>query len=521
MSALHRRESGRRTVVVVSFLVMAVAPWTAAPAHQAAPVPVGLSLYFQNGTIAPLFLAGQAPRFLQELDIVASVTTATDQGVAPLATSGDLAGLDWTGVAFVEDDWRPAPDGTFTRQRFFRGARWMNQDSQLSLSARNQDGAPLGPPIVVHAGADDRRGPAGDFFVRRFVARQITTGCAAVGDCARASSYTAQGLVSLREPVDAEKQARLIAPAATELELFWSADPHRRRAIALQPAPTSPVGSGFQVGIAPVAPPANGQFYRPGDVVSFRVTFRDGEGRRLHPEGSLPTFADFLAGRSPAGLRYIDLALNPTVYYALKKRESNLVVGLSGPTDRLRVPRATVQPADFFAPQVATASVSLDGYTALVAGVPPLAVSFGGLVSPAVWDTPVSDLVTFTIPADALPGTYVVAVKARRDFGGEALNRAQTISIQIGTATPTGFAPTTGHCTECHQGPSALGTILHGLGDRRACSACHPSLFFEPDNALDIRVHFVHSRSRRFPGDVRDCSLCHTSPPQGPARGMP
>ena len=37
----------------------------------------------------------------------------------------------------------------------------------------------------------------------------------------------------------------------------------------------------------------------------------------------------------------------------------------------------------------------------------------------------------------------------------------------------------------------------------------------------DVRVHFVHSRSRRFPGDVNDCSLCHTTPPSGPARGFP
>lgn len=483
--------------------------------------PVGLSLLFRDGAAAPVSLVGSAPRYLQELDIVASVTTTSDQGVTPLASAGDLATLDWTGIAFVEEDWRPAGDGTFTRQRFYRGARWMNERSHFVLFARNEDGWPLGVPIVASAGADDRQGPRGDFFVRRLVARQIATGCAAIGDCHTATSFTAQGLVQLREALDAGRQARSIPAGAKRLELFWSADPHRLRAVALGAPAPSPPGTGFQVGVAPVQGPSNGQFYQPGEAVTFRVSFRDGQGRPLHPPGHLPTYADFLAGHDTAGLRYVDLAIAPTLYYALKKREGNLLVSLSGPTDRLKVPSRTVPPEDFFAPQATVATTSLDGFTAVVAGVPPLPVTFGGFADPKIWETPVSDLVTLTIPGDALPGTYVVAAKARRDFGGEALNRTETIAIQVGTTTPTTFTPRTGRCTTCHQGPSALGTILHGLGDRRACYSCHTPIFFEPDNALDIRVHFVHSRSKRFPGDVHDCSLCHTSPPPGPARGFP
>jgi hypothetical protein len=483
--------------------------------------PVGLSLLFRDGAIAPLALVGPAPRYLQELDIVATVTTPSDQGIAPLHHTGDLATLDWTGVAFVEEDWRPAADGTFTRQRFYRGARWMNDRSHFILFARNAAGWPLGAPIVAHAGADDLQGPRGDFFVRRLVARQTTTGCVAVGDCSAATSFTAQGLVQLREALDAGQQARRIPAGATHLELFWSADPLRLRSVPLgAPTPDAPA-PGFQVSVAPVSGPANGQFYQPGEAVTFRVTFRDGQGRSLYPGHDLPTYADFLAGNTGPGLRYADLAINPTLYYAFKKREGNLLVSLSGPTDRLKVPSRTVPPEDFFAPQATIATTALDGFTAVVAGVPPLPVTFGGFANPAIWQTPVNDLVTLTIPGDALPGTYVVAAKARRDSGGEALNRTETISIQVGTTQPTTFAPTTGPCNSCHQGPSALGSILHGLGDRRACYSCHTPIFFEPDNALDIRVHFVHSRSRRFPGDVRDCSLCHTSPPSGPPRGFP
>src|SRR5262245_13279104 len=113
----------RTTIAALLFLPMLVAAsdTTAAPPSRPGP-PVGLSLFFQNGSAPPLRLQGSQPRYLQELDIVATITTDTDQGVAPLAASGDLADLDWRGVAFVEEDWRPAPDGTFTRQRFYRGA---------------------------------------------------------------------------------------------------------------------------------------------------------------------------------------------------------------------------------------------------------------------------------------------------------------------------------------------------------------------------------------------------------------
>jgi len=484
--------------------------------------PVGLSFFFRDGSAAPVQLVGDEPRYLQEVDIVASVTTPTDQGVAPLAASGDLATLDWRGVAFVEEDWRPAADGTFTRQRFYRGARWMDQPSQLVLSAIDEDGRPVGVPIIAEAGGDSRHGPQGDFFVRRFVARQITTGCASVGDCSGARAFTAQGLAQLREALYAERRARVIPARATRLTLFWSADPHRPRSLDLSASGAAPaLATGFDVDVAPLAPPANGRFYMPGETVSFRLTFLDGQGQRLQPEGQLPTYADFLAGNVTSGLRYFDIFLNPTLYYALKKREGNLLVTLSGPTDRLKVPKGTVPPGDFFLPQATAASVALDGFSAVVAGAPSFGVIFGGAADPTLWQTPVSDVVSLTVPADALPGTYVVAAKARRDFGGQALNRGRTLSLQVGTEAPTAFSPTTGRCTSCHEGPSALGNILHGVDDRRACFGCHPSLFFEPDNALDVRVHFVHSRSRRFPGDVNDCSLCHTTPPSGPARGFP
>jgi predicted CXXCH cytochrome family protein len=129
-------------------------------------------------------------------------------------------------------------------------------------------------------------------------------------------------------------------------------------------------------------------------------------------------------------------------------------------------------------------------------------------------------LITFTIPSDAEPGTYLAAIKARRDFAGEALNRGDTVEIQVGQSEPTTFTPKT-TCVSCHsEERTSFATLLHGIDDRRACFGCHASLGIEFDNALDIRVHTIHDRSNRFEGDIQDCALCHITPPDGPQRGV-
>jgi predicted CXXCH cytochrome family protein len=176
--------------------------------------------------------------------------------------------------------------------------------------------------------------------------------------------------------------------------------------------------------------------------------------------------------------------------------------------------------AEFAGPQAAFATPAADGFTSLFADIPPNPIVFGG--DPADDDTPVSDVVSFTLPRNALPGTYVAALKARREWGGEALKRAVTREIQVGTASPAPFVARTGPCNTCHAGASRLPNLLHGLDDRRTCFACHSSLAFEPDAAIDIRVHAVHARSERFAalGKITNCALCHLTPPAGPARGL-
>lgn len=493
-----------------------------ASAHDGDADPVGLSLLFQNSTMAPVTLAGAAPRYLQEIDLVASVPSQEDQGIQPLMANSELSSLDWSGVKMVEEDWRPAGDGTFIRQRFYRSARWMERPSHFRVVPTNGAGRSVGSPLLADAGKDDHLGSSDDAFVRRFVARQSAFGCRAQGDCTGAT-FVAQGLVQLRIALKAGQRARTIPPEATKLALWWSEQPAVLRTVVVTHASPAdfPYGYGFQTSLDVINPPANGRYYVPGETVRFRATFRDGTGRRLHPQGSLPTYGQFLRGEVPSGLRYYNgFALFPTTYYALKRREGLMAVSLLGPLDRVKTPRTTVALEEFGGGQATFASPAADGFTSLFANIPPNPIVFGG--NPADDDTPVSDVVSITIPQDALAGTYLAALKARREWGGEALNRAVTREIQVGTASPTPFVAKTGPCNTCHTGPSSLPNLLHGLGDRRACFACHSSLAFEPDAAIDIRVHMVHDRSDRFASlaSIKNCALCHLAPPSDPARGL-
>lgn len=489
---------------------------------KASTEPVGLSLLFQNSAMAPLTLVGTVPRYLQEIDLVASVPTESDQGIQPLLDHSEFSSLDWSGLEMVEEDWRPAGDGTFIRQRFYRKARWMEQPSLFLVTPTDDAGRPVGPPLLADAGKDDRLSSSDDGFVRRFNARQTAFGCPAQGNCSGAK-FVAQGLVQLRAALKPEQRAHTIPAQATRLALQWSAQPAMRRTVTVAHAAPAdfPYGYGFQPALDVVNPPANGSYYVPGETVRFQVTFRDGAGRRLHPQGSLPTYGQFLRGEVPSGLRYYNgFALFPTTYYALKHREGLMAVSLLGPLNKLKVPQTTVALGEFAGAQANFATPAVDGFTSLFADIPPNPIVFGG--DPADDDTPVSDIVPITIPADALPGTYVAALKARREWGGEALKRAVTRDIQVGTAAPTPFVAKTGSCSTCHNGPTELPNLLHGLGDRRACFACHSSLAFEPDAAIDIRVHMVHDRSARFASiaKITNCALCHLTPPTGPARGL-
>ncbi len=480
---------------------------------------VSLSLYFENGSMPPITFYGNPPRYLNEADLIYTTSPQTlDDGIEPLMRSAQYSKLDWRGVQMVEEDWRRSGAGGFQRQRFFRNANWMNARQRLVIYAVDSSGKRLGPAIRAEAGSDDHATAEDDFFVRRLLARQIATGCKNEGDC-RGAKFVSELLVQLRYSRHAESQTTILPAETAALQLEWSQLPGLSYQVAVRHAAGRlPYGYGFQVSLDVVSKPANQRYFVPGENVKLRALFRDGQGRPLNRPGRLPTYGQFMRDENESGLRYYDpTRVNSTVYYALKHREGNILLALSGPTDKLRQAKTLLDGKHLVDRETVVATVANDGYSAVFTGIPSFAISTGG---PARWNDPVPDTVSLTIPADALPGTYIAAIKARRIFGGEALNRAATTTLQVGTLVPTAFKPTTGNCENCHQGAAGFDRILHGVTDRSACFACHIALSFEEDNALDYRVHAVHSRSRRFPANVQNCSTCHNSTPSSPARGL-
>lgn len=506
---------------ILSLLLLA--PLSAAAHSSYGSDPVGLSIWSRDGAIAPLTLVGDHPRYIQELDITDTLPSATDNGIQPVIDSGEFSSLDWRGITLVDEDWRVGLDGTWTRQRFYRNAKWMERDSLFIAFPANDFDQIVGLPIIVFTGKDDKLRNTDSNFIRRFDARQTATGCQAQGDCSNVGvSYSAQALVQLRNAMYPNLQARHIPESATQLLVFWTEDPSTVRSIPLAHAEHSEFdySYGFEIDLDVVSVPSNGQYYAPGETVSFQLTYRDGDGNPLHSAGSLPTYGQFLRGEIESGLRYVDFSINSTLYYALKHREGNVLLSMAGPTNKLKNSSAVVDPATLLSGQGVSATVAADGYSAVFGSVPSGLSILGGFQVPALWDLPQSDVVNLVIPADALPGTYIVATKARREWGGEALNRSASIEIQVGSNTPTVANLQTGPCSTCHSGASSLGNLLHGTNDRRTCYGCHASLAIEPDNALDIRVHTIHDRSDRFSANINKCSTCHLTPPSGPARGI-
>ncbi len=136
--------------------------------------------------------------------------------------------------------------------------------------------------MTVEAGSDDRPNGKDDFFVRRFVARQIATGCKKKGDCTNAK-FISQQLVQLRYNRNGPARAIVLPPLTGALEVEWSQNPGSPYTVAVKHADANsvPYGYGFQVSLEAASPPANQRYFVPGEAVKLRATFRDGQGRRL------------------------------------------------------------------------------------------------------------------------------------------------------------------------------------------------------------------------------------------------
>lgn len=491
------------------------------PPHESG---VGLGLYFFNGVWNPdldplpnparptrLSVVDGNRRYLQELYLVSSVPTTLEQGIDPVIETGDFAGLDWSGIQEVGEDWRVEANGfTYQRQVFYRDARWMRTNSEFEISAHDGNGNKLSE-LEVKAGRDDRWRQSDDAFERRFVARVVSTGCAAQGVCENPEAlHFAQAFVQLRTSLHPDNDFKI--PAATKkLKIRWSEYPGKVWKVKVDHSAPADTGYGFGVELAEVSPPARG-YYLPGEAINVRATFVDGEGQPLFPAGSLPTYRQMI-NREPAskGLRYLTFADFPMLYWAHKDQQADMETFFGGPLHKMTTVGSTpITPFVLFAPQIQSADRPNDGWNGFVQIVPPTPITFGCLLDPTspACDAPVSDIFTFTVPTDAEEGTYVVGIKGRREWEGEPLQKAASLRVQVGTDQATEFLPfhvagMNNNCASCHVGPAALPNAAHGFEGLNEvgpeCLTCHTSgYYFEPDAGIDTRLRYMHDTTRRL-----------------------
>src|SRR5205814_3320514 len=133
---------------------------------------------------------------------------------------------------------------------------------------------------------DSQRRDRDDFFIRRFRAIQWTRGCRRATDCTGASAFEEEALVELHNAMH-PNQTFTIDSRAAALSLDWSARPGAPYRIPVTQIASPPFSYGFSIDVDPVTPPRSDGSYPPGCDITFRITLRDGAGRRLHLAGAL------------------------------------------------------------------------------------------------------------------------------------------------------------------------------------------------------------------------------------------
>jgi hypothetical protein len=476
---------------------------------------VGLAVEVDNGVGVPLQLKRGQTYYLNQIDLRAALNASVDEGVAALDNAGDFASLPWAGIHLDDQEFvlLSNADGTFTRRRFYRDALWMALPNWFVLEQVDANGSRVGELIVASAGVDAFRHSTDGFFDRRYRAIQWTYDCPSPTDCTGATSFQEEALVELRYGMHAGNTFQLHNNTVA-MRLHWSLRLGQPYTLPVTQVDTPAYAYGFAIDVEPVTPPSGDGTYPPGSSITFRVTLKDGAGTPLHPPGALPSYNDVVFGANPAGIQYYRAFFDPTTtYWRRKHRERMLMAEFLGPAQNAQ-PIRTIIDLDKFINEddvQTTGTLAVDGVHSEFHTFPTSRDLFGGAFDPAHtgWTLPVPDTWTHTIPANAPAGTYYMNIKGRRTFMGEDIPYSKTVEVQVGSPTRTEPTMTTGPCSSCHSGPSALGKILHANDNRGTCAGCHVPLGFELEGPIFVRTHFIHSRSRRFDAPLTQCSSCH------------
>ena len=240
----------------------------------------------------------------------------------------------------------------------------MNARSELVLEQLDEHGHPVGSSVAVDLGTDGRRRPSDDFFVRRLRAIQWTNDCPTETDCTGATSFEEEALVELRQAMHPDRTFALHARTA-QLRLRWSLRPGRPYLIPVTQIVSPPFAYGFAIDVEAVTPPRADGTYAPGSDITFRLTLRDGAGKRLHDLEELPSYNEVVFGPNPAGIQYYRAFFDPTTtYWRRKHRERMLMAEFLGPAQHAQ-PLRTIIELDAFLNETedvqTTATLARDG----------------------------------------------------------------------------------------------------------------------------------------------------------------
>ena len=473
----------------------------------------------------PMPVAVGEPYFLDELAIVDTVTGLhTDPGDqrAPLdwfRKSSRFKNLDWSNAGVVADDWEGdrAALGGFTRTLRYGGAAWMSHEGEDNFLVEivDRDGnvvASMDYPRDSFA----LENPIG--FHTQFIYTYGTVGKPEFMGDSRVNPVPTQpiGGANVRPPTFTTR-ARFQVQAQTRPHNRTFVIPEELRGqdgvarVTWSQLPDEPFyfpltfstredeqdrcwaddESGEQVpcdfGLEPTArltPPKNGQFYEPGETFQIVVAYKDAMGNLLHPPDSLPSFNDFLAGKSN-GLLY--------QYSSAKSAMGDASVwssmSLQGPIQRMK---------PFYGLESESGWFSQWGR-----GFIPSTAANNNLLGGAR-DIPMDTRWPVALPQDAEPGTYVFTLKGNRQFMGERMVHTNTVYLQVGQAERTQYPQRVGNCDICHMGPTSLSNISMGMdtGAVEACKSCHGS-------TTTKFVHQIHINSDHYPVRKNDCTVCH------------
>jgi hypothetical protein len=238
------------------------------------------------------------------------------------------------------------------------------------------------------------------------------------------------------------------------------------------------------------SPPKEGSFYKPGEDVSVYVDLRDSAGAHLHSRDLLPSAREIIGGQANGLITFV-----PNVIATVTENDSISNVAIAGPLQDLQVLGNPSDKPQFFAKPFPFAFLD----DATLTGLTPGLIDYK-------WPT----RQTFTLPANAKPGTYVALVKFNRASMGERVAKLNPFFFQVGQDEPTTYPGNVGNCQICHRGVLSLDNLRHGLSvdHIEACKTCHQYETYAGSSFME-NIHKIHMRSAKFPMPKNDCTVCH------------